>query len=128
MPARRTPASHVVAVDDMRFLWPIVFAYLALVSLSKTLEELSSQSNLSRNLIVVEGDMIDPSDARLGAQAVAAARELSPQSISRISPQIFRHLRQADRILQLRAAPLAHWETMHHLQLKEGQWPDQPGG
>jgi len=105
----------------------IVLAYLLLSALAQTLGNLSQEADVSRNMVVIDGDVLDPSDATLDPDAVQAATDLSPDLIGRVSPMIFRHLRINERFVQLRAANLADWSTIHHLSLERGQWPDQPG-
>jgi len=105
----------------------VVFTYLLLSALAQTLGNLSQEAVVSRNLVIIEGDIIDPSDATLDPAAVQAVAELAPDLVSRVSPVIYRHLRLDERLVQLRAANLADWTTIHHLSLVEGRWPEGPG-
>ena len=111
------------AVLNVIALAAVVFVYLILTALSQTLGALGQEADISNNLIVVEGDMIDPSDATLDPAAVQAAEDLIPDFIGRISPTIFRHLRLNDRMIQLRAADQSSWRDIHHISLVEGSWP-----
>jgi hypothetical protein len=104
----------------------VVFAHLAMTALAGTLRSLSRQPDVSRNLVVVEGGVVDPSDATLAPEAVAAARALPPDQVQRVSPVIFRHLRIGERLVQLRAAPREDWQSVHHLSLNSGSWPVDP--
>ncbi len=105
-------------------LTAVIFSYLLLTAMAHTLGTLSQEAHISRNLVVVEGDIVDPSDATLETAAVQAATDLVPDLVSRVSPMIFRHLRINDRLIQLRAVDLTDWTTVHHLSLAEGRWPD----
>jgi putative ABC transport system permease protein len=99
----------------------VVFSYFLLTALAESVNEISV--GVSRNLILVEASIIDPSDSNLDPQSIQAVQELVPSLISRISPTIFRHLRVAGRVVALRAAPLADWEATYHLSLLAGHWP-----
>jgi hypothetical protein len=105
----------------------VVFTYLLLSALAQTMGNLSQEAIISRNLVVIEGDIIDPSDATLDPAAVQAATELGPELINRASPVIYRNLRLDERLVQFRAANLADWTTIHHLSLADGRWPEGPG-
>lgn len=105
----------------------VIFAFTLLFSLGETLGSLTVGGDISRNLVVIEGDIVDPSDATLDDSAVQAAQELAPSPVSRVSPMIFRHLRINDKLIQLRAAALEDWPDIHHLSLAEGRLPDGPG-
>jgi hypothetical protein len=102
----------------------VVFTYLLLSALAQTLGDLSQEAEISRNLVIIEGDIIDPSDATLDPAAVLAAEELAPDLVSRVSPVIYRNLRLDDRLVQFRAADLDDWTTIHHLSLVQGRWPE----
>jgi len=105
----------------------VVFTYLLLSALAQTMGNLSQEAAVGRNLVIIEGDFIDPADATLDPAAVQAAEELSPDLVSQVSPVIFRNLRLDERLVQFRAANLADWTTIHHLSLVDGRWPEGPG-
>ena len=85
----------------------VVFTYLLLSALAQTMGDLSQEAIVSHNLVVIEGDIIDPSDATLDPAAVQAATELGPELVNRASPVIYRNLRLDERLVQFRAANLA---------------------
>jgi len=103
----------------------VAFVYLILTALSQTLGSLSREARISENLIVADGEMIDPSDATLDPVVIRAVEENMPELVSRTSPTVFRHLRLNDRMIQLRAADQASWQEMHHISLVEGFWPNE---
>ncbi len=105
----------------------VIFAFLLLFTLGETLGSLTIVADISRNLVVIEGDIVDPSDATLDKPAIQAAEELSPNLVSAVSPMIYRHLRINDKLVQLRAADLDDWLGIHHLSLANGRLPDGPG-
>ncbi|GMQ78840.1 MAG: ABC transporter permease [Anaerolineae bacterium] len=105
----------------------VVFAFLLLFTLGDTLGSLTIGADISRNLVVIEGDIVDPSDATLDKSAIQAAEELTPNLVSNVSPMIYRHLRINDKLVQLRAAELEDWLGIHHLSLADGRLPDGPG-
>jgi len=105
----------------------VVFTFLLLSALAQTLGDLSQEADIGRNLVVIEGDIIDPSDATLEPAAVLAAEQLAPDLVSKVSPVIYRNLRLNDRLVQFRAANIADWPSIHHLSLVEGRWPEGAG-
>jgi ABC-type antimicrobial peptide transport system permease subunit len=101
----------------------VIGSYFLLVSLSAALASSLDTSTISRNLIVIQNDSIDPSDAVLEPQVVQAAQQLIPDLVSRISPIVFRHTRVGGQVVQLRAAALDDWQPIYHLTLLQGTWP-----
>ena len=102
----------------------VIGSYFLLVSLSAALASSLNTSTISRNLIVIQNDSIDPSDAVLEPQVMQATQELIPGLVSRISPIVFRHTRVGGHVVQLRAAALGDWQPIYHLSLLEGTWPE----
>ena len=101
----------------------VIGGYFILAALSGALSGVLETTSISRNLIVIQNDMIDPSDAILEAHIIQAVQELMPGTVSRISPTVFRHTRVGGQVVQLRAAALEDWQPVHHLKLIEGAWP-----
>jgi ABC-type antimicrobial peptide transport system permease subunit len=101
----------------------VVASYFILSALAGVFTDLLNTTVVSRNLIIIQDDMIDPSDAVVESQVFNAARELMPEAISRVSPIVFRHIRVEDHVVQLRAAEPQDWEAVYHLALVEGTWP-----
>jgi ABC-type antimicrobial peptide transport system permease subunit len=104
----------------------VIFSYQILISMSGTFAEFLADPGVSRNLIVVQAEFIDPSDAYLDPAALEAARSLGPGLVRRALPVVFRQIRIGERLVGLRAAPLEDWPSVFHLSLIEGRWPDQP--
>lgn len=103
----------------------VIASYFILNALSGALANSLEATTVSRNLIVIQNDLIDPSDAILDPQVIEAAEALMPEAISRISPIVFRHTRVGDDVVQLRAAAQEDWQPIHHLMLLAGAWPAQ---
>jgi ABC-type antimicrobial peptide transport system permease subunit len=101
----------------------VILSYFLLSALAGAFSSYINSPSLSRNLIVVQKDLIDPSDARLEPQVIQAAQELIPTIISRLSPLVYRHTRVGAHVVQLRAAAVADWEPVYHLALLAGAWP-----
>ena len=125
------------AWQDMRHDWArtllsvtglavLVFSYQILGALSATFAEFSRAPDLTRNLIVIQADLIDPSDAVLDPSALEAARALGPDWVERVSPVMFRRVRLGEHLVQLRASPLSDWQSLFQLVLLEGRWPSGP--
>jgi len=105
----------------------VIFSFFILSAFSQSLADYNENVTLTRNLIVIQTDMIDPGDAVLEESAIQAAELLPTELVSRVSPVIFRHLRINDHMIQLRAARVEDWTTVFHMELLEGQWPKEPG-
>jgi putative ABC transport system permease protein len=102
----------------------VIGCYFILVSLSEALVNALLTTTLSRNLIVIQNHLIDPTDAVLEPRVVQAAQELIPDSISQLSPLVFRHTRVEDQVVQLYASDQDDWQSIYHLALLSGAWPD----
>lgn len=105
----------------------VVASFIILTSLANALAGALSATSLSRNLLVIQNDVIDPSDAVLDAQALQAVQELVPEWASRASALVFRHTRVGGHVVQLRAADQADWQPVHRLELLQGAWPTRQG-
>jgi hypothetical protein len=101
----------------------LVFSYHLLISLSQTFDDFSRTPTPGRNLIVLQSEVIDPTDAVLDPGAVDAARELGPEWVARVSPIMFRSIRVDDHLVHLRAAPLEDWIPLYQMVLQQGRWP-----
>ncbi len=104
----------------------VVFAYLLLVALAETMNDLLVKSGESGNLVIVQSDIVLPDESNISAEALNAVQALVPNLVSRVSPIIFRNIRVDDRLVQLRGVPLADWEQAFRLKLSEGAWPSAP--
>jgi ABC-type antimicrobial peptide transport system permease subunit len=105
----------------------VIFSFFVLSSFSQSLSVFNQSNITTSNLIVIQADLIDPSDAMLDANALQAAEQISSTLISKVSPVIFRRMRINDHVIQLRAAHVEDWESVFHLRLLEGQWPKDFG-
>jgi ABC-type antimicrobial peptide transport system permease subunit len=106
----------------------VIFSYFILSAFSQSLSEFNqARVKKSRNLIVVQAEMVDPSEAVLDKSALQAAKEMPTDLVSKVSPFIFRQLRINDHIVQLRATNVEDWLPVFHMDLREGQWPSKTG-
>jgi ABC-type antimicrobial peptide transport system permease subunit len=105
----------------------VIFSFFVLSSFSQSLSVFNQSNITTSNLIVIQADLIDPSDAMLDANALQAAEQIPSTLISKVSPVIFRRMRINDHVIQLRAAHVEDWESVFHLRLLEGQWPKDFG-
>ncbi len=101
----------------------VIAGYFILSALSEALSSYLSNTNISRNLIVIQKDVLDASDATIQPQVIQAARDLIPGKVSRVSPNNFRHTRLGGHVVQLRASDPQDWESVYHLALVRGSWP-----
>jgi ABC-type antimicrobial peptide transport system permease subunit len=126
------------AWKDMRHDWTrtllgmvglavIIFSYQILTSLVATFGGFLNAPGTSRNLVVIQSEFIDPSEAVLDPVALDAVRSLGSDLVSRVSPSMFRYMRVNDHLLQVRAAALQDWQGIYHLELMNGRWPKGDG-
>jgi ABC-type antimicrobial peptide transport system permease subunit len=101
----------------------VIFSFFILSAFSKSLAAFNQTPASSRNLIVIQADLIDPGDAILDEPALRAAEQMPADLVSRVSPVIFRHLRINDHLIQLRAARVEDWASVFHMELLDGRWP-----
>jgi len=101
----------------------VVASYIILSALSGAFSLYLSTTILSRNLIVVDKDIYNPTDATLETQVIDAAQDLIPHMISRISPFIFHPTQVSGHVMWLRSAEQQDWEPIYHLALVKGVWP-----
>jgi ABC-type antimicrobial peptide transport system permease subunit len=102
----------------------IIFIFFILNAFSHSLHSFNQTSDTGRILIVIQGDLIDPSEAVLDNDAIQAAEMMSSDLVNRVSPIIFRHLRINDHIVMLRASRVEDWESVSHMEILEGKVPE----
>jgi hypothetical protein len=100
----------------------VIAGYFILSALSGALSSYLSNTTISRNLIVIQKDVLDASEALIEPQVIEAARDLIPNSVSRISPNNFHHTRMDGHVVQVRASDPHAWEPGYHLVLVPGPW------
>ncbi|MBM3137846.1 MAG: ABC transporter permease [Chloroflexi bacterium] len=114
---------HVRALLILLGFSTVFSCFFILGSLANSMAEFYETQALGRNLIVIEADFINPTDATMDPSVSKAIQALPNEQIEKISPIIFRYLRVNDRLVILRSAPLEDWESIYHLSLVSGDWP-----
>ncbi len=104
----------------------VIFSYLILVALAETMDELLQESNLNRNLVIVQAGAAVVDESNISPEVVSAVQSLMPRTVNRMAPVIFRNIRISDSLVQLRATPVTDWESVFNLELAEGRWPSAP--
>jgi ABC-type antimicrobial peptide transport system permease subunit len=128
------PDAIYFLLEDMRHDWArtsltvfgmavVIFSFFILSSFSQSLNAFNQTTATSKNLVIIQADLIDPGDAVVDESAMKAAEALPGDLVNRVSPVIFRHLRINDHVIQLRAARVNDWPSVFHMELLEGQWP-----
>ncbi len=101
----------------------VIVCAMLLGATANALSDFLDAPSSGSNLLILDGNYVDPSDSNLPDDVSRAAEALQPQLVSRVSPLFFRQLRVNDRLVQVRAAPLADWATTQHLALQSGRLP-----
>ncbi|MBI5156450.1 MAG: ABC transporter permease [Acidimicrobiia bacterium] len=109
---------HIAAIA------PIVAAYLILTAIAGGLRDQAVPAE-AQHIVVVSPNALDPASGRLDPSVLTLVPQVGGPDVASATPMIFRPIRMADRIVQLRAAPQDTWEPVHHLALLAGSWPDQ---
>ena len=107
---------HVAAIA------PIVAAYLILIAIAGGLRE-QPLPLAQQHIVIITPNALDPASGRLDPGVIDLAREVGGADVAAATPMIFRPIRMDDRVVQLRAAPFATWDSVHHLTLLAGDWP-----
>lgn len=103
----------------------VIVGYFTLSALAAALADHLSNTTISRNLIVIQKDVLVASEAFIEPQVIEAARDLVPRAASRISPSNFHHTQMGGHIVQVRASDPQDWEPVYHLVLIKGTWPSE---
>jgi ABC-type lipoprotein release transport system permease subunit len=133
MKSRLAEAFHFLLVD-IRYDWvrtllttigmaAIIFTYFVLGAFSNTLDTFNQSAAVGRNLIIVQSDLVDATEASMEPSILEAVQTLSKDSVSLISPVIYRHMRVEEHVVLLRATRVEDWQAVFHLALLEGNWP-----
>ena len=109
---------HVAAIA------PIVAAYLILISIAAGLRGQALPLEM-QSIVLLSPNALDPASGRLDPTVLDLAAEVGGTDVASVTPMIFRPIRMEDRIVQLRAAPMETWQTVHGLTLLDGSWPAQ---
>jgi hypothetical protein len=109
-------ALHVAAIA------PIVAAYLILIAIAGGLRDQAVPAEAQR-IVLVSPNALDPASGRLDPSVLELVPAVGGPDVAAVSPMIFRPIRMDDRVVQLRAAPIETWESVHDLTLLAGHWP-----
>lgn len=104
-------------------LMVLVFSYLLLDSFSEAYHVFGQLPQSLNNLLIISADVLDPMESTLDNNVLQAAIAAHPDTILKLSPCIFRHMRIQNWVMQVRAVPLEDMTAIHHLTLLEGAWP-----
>ncbi len=101
----------------------VVLSYLLLSALSQAYLAFGRQNVTSRNLLVINSDVIDPMESSLSMDVLQNAQQIAPDQIQQVFPSIFRHMRIAGQTMQVHAVPYDALITALNLTLLQGHWP-----
>lgn len=101
-----------------------ISCYFCLASLAEAGYEFGNQQRDPDELMMITHNVFDLSDSQISGADFEPIRELIPSQVKSVSPLILKHLNINGYFLQVRAAPVGDFETVHHLSLIEGTWPE----
>jgi hypothetical protein len=74
-------------------------------------------------IMVLSKNVFDPSESQITEADFAPINKMIPAKVKSVSPLILKHMNIDNFFLQVRAAPLEDFESVHSLTLLEGNWP-----
>jgi len=104
----------------------LIFAFLLLIALTRTVSQFGDQGGLPQNLIVLEHDVLQPEQSRVDPSLVGQVDDLLGDRAVRVDPVIFRIMRVQEHPIQLRGVAPEAWQTTFRLGLVAGDWPQRP--
>lgn len=100
-----------------------ISCYFCLASLAEAGYKFGNQSRDPDELMMITHNVFDLSDSQISETDFAPIRELMPNPVQSVSPLMLKHLNVEGYFLQVRAAPINDFQTVHNLSLLEGSWP-----
>ncbi len=100
-----------------------ISCYFCLASMAEAGYKFGNQQRDPDELMMITHNVFDLSDSLISEADFEPIRELIPSQVKSVSPLILKHLNINGYFLQVRAAPLTDFESVHHLSLLEGAWP-----
>ena len=104
-------------------LVPLAVSWFLLASIAGSLDEVG-RAGEARNLVVTDIDVFDLANIALGATDLAAASAAAGDRAESVTPLVLRLVEVDERVLQVRAANVTDWSSVHGLQLLSGTMPD----
>ena len=100
-----------------------ISCFFALAALAEAAYKFGHQPTDRSALLIVSRNVFDPSESVVTDRDFLPAQELMPESVKSVSPLVFKIIQANDNLMQLRAARLEDMQTVHSLQLLDGDWP-----
>jgi len=100
-----------------------ISCYFCLASLAEAGYKFGNQARDPDELMMISHNVFDLSDSQISNADFKPIQDLIPSLVQSVSPLMLKHLNVGGYFLQLRAAPLNDFETVHKLSLLEGNWP-----
>jgi ABC-type lipoprotein release transport system permease subunit len=111
--------STITVINLMVF----ISSYFAMAALSEAATRFTNQPTDRSALIIISRNVFDPSESIVTDRDFIPAQEMIPKYVKKVTPLIFKIVRADDYLMQLRAARLEDMQSVHSLQLIEGNWP-----
>lgn len=100
-----------------------ISCYFCLASLAEAGYKFGNQTRDPDELMMISHNVFDLTDSQITENDFEPIRELIPIQVKSVSPLMLKHLNVEGYFLQVRAAQLTDFETVHNLSLLEGTWP-----
>jgi hypothetical protein len=104
-------------------LVPLAISWFLLASIARSLDDLG-RAGEERNVMVTDLDVFDVSNIALGSEELAVAAAAVGDRAESVTPLVLRLVELDERVLQVRAADVGTWSSVHGLQLLSGVLPD----
>ncbi|MDO8361310.1 MAG: ABC transporter permease [Actinomycetota bacterium] len=117
-------AEPVRTVLSVLVLAPLAASWFLLATIAGSLDTLGKVGE-ARNVVVTENDVFDLSNIALGDAELQLATAAAGADAESVTPAVLRLVKLDNRVLQLRAAEVPLWSTVHGLRLLAGRLPDE---
>lgn len=104
-------------------LGTIIFAFLLLISLSFTLNIFGGEHGPTRNLLILERDVLSPEESEIPVDLVRTVFQVLGEHIERADPLIFRIMEVENTTVQIRGITPSAWVSTFQLKVVAGEWP-----
>lgn len=97
--------------------------FFSLSALAQAGEKFGNQPTDESALLIIEKNVLDPSDSLITDNEFIPVNELIPEYVKSASPLVLKVIKVDEYLIQLRGARLDDMKEIHSLELVQGHWP-----